>query len=262
MDSEWEKLVLGQQIATTHREPLLLRARDKASNLTVPKELDVVVAGAGFMALHYIGVQSVLDALGVRVVRYAGASSGAMLPMELVLLGLDRTLDLYLEYGRLQDANPASFAGSAWRADGHWRTFAKGLFRNDAHEKIDGRVFASVTRVWRLQNIIYSKYPSLELARSVYVATGTGLTRCDGYWCTDGGVTDGCPVFRDGARDQLVVRSTRCGLNKDAVARFGVQDVLDFVHRGQDDIVALLSGDKPPPTLRLFGPHDDAATFK
>ena len=50
------------------------------------------------------------------------------------------------------------------------------------------------------------------MQREVFYATGTGLTRCDGYSCTDGGVTNNEPLFEDGARAQLVMRPGRCGL--------------------------------------------------
>ena len=86
---------------------------------------------------------------------------------------------------------------------------------------------------------MYAGYATPTLAREAYVATGTGLARCDGWWCTDGGVTNGTPLFRDGARDQLVVRPTRLGEPMALAAGFGLEDARRLVRRGQDDALAL-----------------------
>lgn len=227
---------------TEKRVELLDRAR--RTDLTLTIEIDVVVAGSGFMALYYLGVLSVLQAIGgLRIARVAGASSGAMLPMEIAVLGIERVMDLYLAYGKLQSENPASFAASAWRADRHWKMWATELFQEEsARVAVSGFAHASVTRLaWRgLRNVVYETYATLDLARSVYYATGTIITSCDGYYCTDGGVTLAVPVFEDQKRPQLVVRPGSCGLSKNAVAKFDHRDVEDFVKLGQDDTVAFL----------------------
>lgn len=227
---------------TEKRVELLHRSR--RTDLTMNIEMDVVVGASGFMALYYLGVLSVLQEVGgLRIARVAGASSGAMMPMEIAVLGIERAMDLYLAYGKLQSENSASFAVSAWRADRHWKQWANELFQEEsARVAVSGTVHASVTRLtWRgFRNVIYSDYPTLDLARSVYYATGTGITSCDGYYCTDGGVTLAVPVFKDQKRPQLVVRPGKCGLSRNAIARFDHRDLEDFVKLGQDDTVAFL----------------------
>ena len=56
-----------------------------------PTDLDVVVNGCGFLSTYFLGAHTVLDVLEkagrVQLHRYAGASSGAMTPMELLVLG-------------------------------------------------------------------------------------------------------------------------------------------------------------------------------
>jgi len=78
------------------------------SSAQLPPDLDVVVAGSGFMSLYFLGVHSVLAALEragqTRIHRYAGASSGAQTPFELSLIGEDATLDTYLSHGSALDA--------------------------------------------------------------------------------------------------------------------------------------------------------------
>lgn len=247
MDDQWLRLIRSQssvpEALAAKRRDLLTRATEITEPSTID-EVDVVIGGSGFMALYYLGVHTVLQAAQIRIVRHAGASSGAMMAMELRVLGLEHVVDLYLAYGKLQSENAASTVVSAWRADRHWKMWAAALFEEEAAlAAINDTVHTSVTRLtWRgLVNVVYSDYPTLELVRSVYYATGTGLTCCDGYVCTDGGVTNGVPLFSDRVRAQFVVRPTKCGLPVEKVAKFDHHDVESFVRIGQDDAIAFLS---------------------
>ena len=265
MDAAWDELV-GGAAAPPAAVELCASARERAARelaarpaerlAALPAELDVVVEASGFLVLHFLGVASVLERAPLAVRRYAGASSGAMTPAELAVLGPERTLELYASYGALSDAHRAwSLPASAWRADRHWRRLAGALFPDGAdgdaaaraeraRAALDGVVHVSVTRLSLrgAHNFVYAGYATPTLAREAYVATGTGLARCDGWWCTDGGVTNGTPLFRDGARDQLVVRPTRLGEPMALAAGFGLEDARRLVRRGQDDMLAFLDG--------------------
>jgi len=111
-------------------------------------------------------------------------------------------------------------------------------------ELVEGRVYASVTRLGLTSgatNVIYSEYGSQRRARDAYYATGTGLTRIDGFCATDGGVTNNLPLFGDKLRPQLLVRTKGlAAIRDDMIARFSLADVDATVRLGQDDCVAFL----------------------
>ena len=94
---------------------------------------------------------------------------------------------------------------------------------------------------WRgPRNVVYSKYPTLDFAKRVFMSTGTLVTQLEGYYVTDGGVTNGCPLFDDGARPQLVVRPFRAGLPGSMAVGFSLAQGAAAVERGVDDALAFL----------------------
>jgi len=220
----------------------------------LPAEMDVIVAGSGFMSLYFLGVHSALTALQaagkLSIRRYAGASSGAQTPFELVLAGEDATLDAYLAHGLLADrhAPNAGLVRSAYNADVHWRAFGNHLI--DAHadglHRLDERVYVSVSRLhwYGLRNVLYSDWSArgAEFAKAAFYATGTLLTKCDGHWCTDGGATNNEPTFTDGARPQLLVRPIKCGCPLTMAMRYSFAQAVETIERGQDDALAFFGG--------------------
>lgn len=233
------------------RKRLLARAeqlvRDNTPTRAVPANLDVVVAGSGFLSLYFLGVHSVLAAMEraghTSLHRFAGASSGAQTPFEIKLTGEEHTLDCYLANGLLQDEHPVSLVGAAIRADRHWRAFGEHIFATYGEHlsRCDGRCFMSVTFPFsRPFNVLYSDFSSdPKRAAEAFYATGTLLTKCDGRWATDGGVSNNKPRFGDGARPSLLVDPTRAGLPLSMAARYSLAQAVDAVERGQEDAASL-----------------------
>ena len=197
------------------RTRLTARAKDKAAACVakIPPTFDCVVPGSGFFSLYYLGVQSVLTQLEAagrtKVQRYAGASSGSQAAFQVLLQGLDNTMDAYLAHALLieRHAKGAGMARWAWLADVHWKAMGERMIANHEHEltKLDGRMYTSVThwmKDWRLaKNAIYTQYShSAKFAREAFYATGTAFTRCNGYWSSDG----------DAAHEPLVLSCFKC----------------------------------------------------
>jgi hypothetical protein len=209
------------------RQRLLSRAERLAETVpraAVPPAVDVVVAGSGFLSVYYLGVHSVLSRL-TDCKRFAGASSGAQAPFQLLLAGEAATLDSYLCHGLLfgrQWLGPAMFS-----ADQNWKALSAELVSRHAHElpKLDGRCVVSVTRWTRggPRNVLYTEWSGQQqLATEAFYATGTALTRCGGYWCSDGGCA--CEpqlerAHRRRSRDSMCVWSSALAAVVDGAAQ-------------------------------------------
>ena len=136
----WRALLRSTpQEVVERRSGLTSRAQGLAAACTcanLPPELDVVIAGSGFMGLYYLGVQSLLTALEetgrVRLRRYAGASSGAQLPFQILLTDLPSTIDCYLSYGVLCEREPTSLVRAVPKTDAEWVDTAEWLFAEHA----------------------------------------------------------------------------------------------------------------------------------
>ncbi|KAJ1451255.1 hypothetical protein M885DRAFT_530151 [Pelagophyceae sp. CCMP2097] len=229
-------------------DPLLPTTRG-APPLPPSAAFDVRIAGSGFLSLYFLGAYTILDG-ACELARFAGASSGAQMPMELILLGTSRALDVYYANALLQEAAPCrTLAGGAWRADAHWKDLADHLFEaGGAASKLSGRCFAAVTRLTLRgpRGKLYGEYPSDDVARSVFYATGTLLTKVEGYYCTDGGVVDACPDLppteaAEGHLGQLICRPTKlAGVSLSRAVRFTAAEATEVVNQGQDDICELI----------------------
>lgn len=80
----------------------------------------------------------------------------------------------------------------------------------------------------------------LQPSPKVFYATGTLLTRCNGRWSTDGGVTNNRPAFTDAPnRPQLLVEPAKSGLPLRMAFQFTVEQLVSAVKLGQDDAVRL-----------------------
>ena len=147
MDELWASTLRGDvpTEATEATESLMRYIEERTKDVSgLPPEVDVVVEGCGFCALYFVGVHAVLSrARGCSLVRYAGASSGAMCPMELLCLGERRVLEIYMAMGLIHDRHPANPLSLAWRADAFWWRLSETIFSDEsAREKVDDRVHA------------------------------------------------------------------------------------------------------------------------
>ena len=282
-DELWREALAGRVPASVAAaaDALITKADALVRANTLPADFDVVVAGAGFCSLYFVGVHAVLSRAGAAPARYAGASSGAMTPMELLVLGERRLLELYLANGAIYDEHPANVVSLACRADRFWWALSETLFAEerapafdsggDANRKclVGARGKSSTGESTRPSrgsrgprpasrdaparrrptrrrsgpaNVVYSAYPTLEFAKRVFMSTGTALTSLEGYYVTDGGVTNGCPLFEDAKRPQLVVRPMKSGLPTSMAVGYGLAQGVAAVELGMADAAAFLEG--------------------
>mmetsp|Transcript_27826 Transcript_27826/g.46293 ORF Transcript_27826/g.46293 Transcript_27826/m.46293 type:complete len:276 (+) Transcript_27826:177-1004(+) len=222
-------------------DSLLARADRVAASIPEagrPDELDVVVAGSGFLSLYFLGVNTVLTRIS-NVKRYAGASSGAQAPFQLLLTGERPTLTSYLVHGYL--CSGQWLPSAMLSADKHWRALGNDIIDANKHElgSLDGKCFVSVTHIFH-GNAVYSRFSdNPELAKEAFYATGTLLTSCNGMWSTDGGVTRNEPIFSEpqegGTRQQLVVRPVRASLPMRMAVGYTLEQAVHAIKYGQDD---------------------------
>ena len=103
-------------------------------------------------------------------------------------------------------------------------------------------------------NVVYSQYSSdPKLAAEIFYATGTLLTKCNGRWATDGGVSNNKPRFDDGARPALLVEPTSAGLPLSMAMRYTLQQAVDAVEKGQDDAASLFLAPTAADGVRVDG---------
>ena len=125
MDDTWRQyLNQPPPRATTTHAKLVARAEELATDLYGDKSvvaaalpLDVVVAGSAFHVFYFLGVQTVLSALQRRgalsLHRYAGASSGAQTPFQMLLTGEASTIEVHLAYAVLMEEHGSSWSPKA-----------------------------------------------------------------------------------------------------------------------------------------------------
>ena len=85
-------------------------------------------SGGGNLDAFFMGAYTVLSRVPkLRMLRFAGASAGGMLPFEIALKGERRTLESHVAYGVLQEAWPITFGNALSAAaveDALWRVMA------------------------------------------------------------------------------------------------------------------------------------------
>ena len=161
----------------------------------------------------------------------------------------------------MTDQDQPNLLRAAWIADRHWKALSVHLVEEHAASlhRLDDTVFVSVSEFTRrgLRNALYSRWSSApSLAQEAFYATGTLLTRCNGSWATDGGVTNNTPRFGDGLRPALQVSPTKAGLPMSMVVRYSLAQAIDAIELGQRDAAAWLSGQATPKPFELLA--DDA----
>ncbi len=233
-----EDIVAERQRLIDRAECIARECKSGPSTFQFPGEVDVVIAGSGFLSLYFIGVYSVLSRLA-SLRRFSGASSGGQAPMELLLAGEAATIDAYFSHARLAKGQWAIRAMKT--ADRHWRTLGEKIVHANSNKLklLDGRVHISVTHLggWKLfKNKIYSSFShDVHLAAEIFYATGTFGATCNGRWSCDGGLTNNVPMFHDNAaRPQLVIKPTKAGLPLKMVYYFTEQQASRAIQLGQD----------------------------
>ena len=259
--AQWLQLLdAPSATAVDARNDVLARAEKLASAIpkrAQKKALDIVVSGCGFKIYYFLGVQSILTRLANRgcleLHRYAGSSSGAKTPVHLLLAGEELTLDHHLAYAELCERRGGSTLLAAMRNDRCalvtidylLQRFERQLPSLDdtAHIVISQHTWRGPRRV-TLSRFCDDSLPVVrQRLREIWHATGTLITRVDGYgWCSDGGMADNAPTFSDQRRDQLLVQPQHHkGLPSSMVFASSREEAIDAITKGQDDAVKFLS---------------------
>ena len=156
----------------------------------LPHEIDVIVAGSGFKCLYFLGVHQVLARLEmqgrVKIRRYAGASSGAQTPFQIVLYGEPGVIDRHLAYGILCDKYIPN-AGTVHQVrcmKRHWMQWQDWMFGEYSTNltRVDGRVFVSVSILRRrgLQHRAISHWSTDDdISYSAVSSSSTAMTHSD-----------------------------------------------------------------------------------
>jgi len=174
-----------------------------------PEEVDIVIAGGGIKGYYVAGAHAVLlqNKNRLRAVRYAGASAGAWAAM---MMCCETSPELWAETYRWT----GEYATNGKKIlDGYREIFDK-VFPEDAWKRCSGRVFISITRVTPLglENFVVSTFTCNEDLFSAACASAhipffskqKLHTFRDERLVIDGSLTDNLPVFRDGARRQML----------------------------------------------------------
>eukprot|EP00808_Paulinella_micropora_P017858 g46446.t1 len=231
-----------------------LEQKGVAARRFFPRDVDMVVSGSGFKALYYLGVMQVLESLVARgrltFHRFAGGSSGAQTPCQILMTNLTNTVEVHLAYGLLcQRYTPGqNFARGGLNTERNWKQLTDWLFTRHKGRlrELDGRMFLSVSVLrWNgPQHVQHSQYSGQEeLSRQAFYATGTVLAKYGPHWATDGGVSQFIPLFptKDAPRSQMVVQpllSKQVPLSM--VFHYNIEQALRAMWQGQDDIAAFL----------------------
>jgi hypothetical protein len=212
-------------------------------------DVDVVVQGSGFLSNYFLGVHTVLSRIpSLRLHRYAGASSGAQVPYQILLDGEANAVQSYLAYGELLDTftHKLGLMGAMANADHDWHAYGKAMIlRNSENlKRLQGRMFVSLTK-WTVTGPAHmqvSDFTDIKHAKSAFYATGTALHKVDGQYVSDGGGPGNqCPVFQDGIRHQIVVQPVNAGISMSQVVRYSFQDAVAAIQKGQDDALRFLA---------------------
>jgi len=214
-------------------------------------DVDLVCSGGGDLNAYYLGIEMVLSRVAaatstLRQHRRGGASGGGWIIFELALKGEARTLESYLSYGMLQEANPIHFSTIATAVllqDHHWRMMSKWQANkwNSSLPLLDNRVNLALACGWTDTKLkMVTQYTSPGQAASAFVATGAIQQIYEGDLCADGSGVSGpnmTPLFQDAARAQLIVNLMETGfptLNMGG-GKFTSNQYFELVQRGQDE---------------------------
>lgn len=212
-------------------------------------------SGGGDLNAYYLGIEQIFGRLGLAERRHAGASAGGWMSFELALKGEQRTLENYLSYGLLQEANPIHFltiASACPLQDHHWRMMGKWQAQKwvDKLSSLDDEVFLAIScdRHWYSSDelVMVHNYTSVEQAASAFIGTGAIFEEYDGMSCHDGSTTSGSkmtPLFQDHVRQQLIIDLMQTGFPTINMGggKFTSAQYAALVQRGQDEAAEFLT---------------------
>jgi len=232
------------------RADLVAKSLSTVDNVTISGEFDVVCSGGGDLNAYYMGIEMVLRRAGLKEQRHAGTSAGGWMSFEIPLKGEARTLQSYLSYGELQEANPIHFSTVATTVllqDHHWQMMARWQATkwNSTLSSLDGKVFLGLSckkhPFSASELVVISEFTSPEQAAAAFEATGACTdTDVEGMQCVDGSSASGSkmtPLFQDGRRPQLIIDLMETGFPtvEMGLGKFTSSQYFNLVKRGQDE---------------------------
>lgn len=281
LDAEWlAYLETPPAEALRLAERLAARADGLVEGLraqpTLKGSLDVVVSGGGNLDAYYLGNAMLLSRLQAggefTMERFAGASAGGMMPFEFALRGEAAVVRTHLAYGALVAAHPSSFCGflcDASLQDHLWRVMAAWQTKTYAVDlpNLDGKVFLATTCLRPLPTLVMISNFTAEndQATKAYMSTGTFFQWYDGMICSDGGSASGpdmTPLFRDYARQQLIVNLMHTDFPAHMVYSVNTTEYVALIERGQDEMAEFLrtgSVARDAKALTLCGKDQDTS---
>ena len=153
-------------------------------------------------------------------------------------------------------------------ADHHWVILSRWLVKEfmsegaqltAALQRLTDTVFVSITVLPSMKNVLVSEYEDAEESREAFVATGSMFRYYKGKLTVDGGGSDCAPLFKDEAREQLVVTLTESGLPMGMMMRANLEEAAEAFRKGQDDVVDFFNGDYEGGALEI---KDERTTWK
>lgn len=138
-----------------------------------------------------------------RVNRVAGASAGSLIAAYYLLdLPLDKCFGRILEFLEEIRSRPLGVFDRSFQIVDELPKLLDGLFPDDAHKKVSGRLFVCMTRLKDMKKIIVSEFESkkdlidaLNCSSFIPVWSGNHVATYKGVKHIDGGFSDNLPVF-------------------------------------------------------------------
>ena len=124
--------------------------------------VQIVFAGSGGMYHYYLGIAKVLQENFYLDNVICGGTSGGCFPALLLLLGHNIDKVHYDINRKILDESANSWLGSLFRWNAIVRKHVLDFLDPDTHEKVNGRLFISMTNIRPFQNEVVSEWESTE----------------------------------------------------------------------------------------------------
>ena len=232
--------------------------------IKMPKEIDVVISGGGFWSIYAGAVCFVLRQHGIVIRRLAGTSAGAHTAL-LVHQGNDAIDEGFL--WAIAVTETVKEVGAHTFLEDLWTLF----FRERASPPPRGELTVGISeasgppRLLRHQRVDH--FEDGEHLLDALVATARipgffGLARQRARqhhrFAVDGGATEMCPLFADGARPQLVLYWDELRARYHGLSGFGLpsKTIFELGYLGVDAACRLLRGETSVLAATLMRPSD------
>lgn len=178
--------------------PLLRRINDKAD------KMNFSFAGGGFHGIYHVGVAMCLKKYAPHLVnKISGASAGAMAACCLLCdTSLEDTMNGILNLSRVARKHVFGPFSPYFSMHHMLLVNLQKLLPDDAHIRVNGKLYISLTRVYDGKNVIVSQFESKEdivqalvAASFVPVYSGFLAPQFHGIRYMDGGFSDNLPTF-------------------------------------------------------------------